>query len=273
MYADDTHLTYAGDNVENIQSCLNHDLANVNNWLIANKLTLNMTKTEFMLIGSRQRLNTLTDSPTPTINGTPINQVPTAKSVGVHIDNKLNWSSHVNKLTKKIASGIGAIKRVRHLVPQTTLHLIYRALIQPHFDYCNVVWGTCGSTLQNKLQKLQNRAARVLTYSNYDADADNILENLRWKNLTCQRQIQRAIMVYKSLHGLVPEYLCSKFVSRDTTYSLRDSASKVTVPFPRTNYYKNSFSYSGAVLWNSLPCNVRQAESLVKFKQLIKSVF
>ena len=101
----------------------------------------------------------------------------------------------------------------------------------------------------------------------------SLLENLGWKNLTRQRQIQRATMVYKSLHGLVPEYLCSKFVSRDTTYSLRDSESKVTVPLPRTNYYKNSFSYSGAVLWNSLPCNVRQAESLIKFKQLIKSVF
>ena len=185
------------------------------------------------------------------------------------IDDKLNWSSHVDKLTKKIASGIGAIKRGRHLVAQATLHFIYRVLIQPHFDYCNIVWGNCGITLQDKLQKLQNRAARVLTFSNYDADVDNIFELLGWKNLTCQRQIQRATMVYKSLHGLVPEYLCSRFVNRDTAYSLRDSESKVNVPLPRTNYYKNSFNYSGAVLWNSLPCEVRQAMSLKQFKQLI----
>ena len=64
MYADDTHLTYAGDNVDNIQLHLNQDLENVHNWLRANKLTLNMTKTKFMLIGSRQRLSTLTESPT-----------------------------------------------------------------------------------------------------------------------------------------------------------------------------------------------------------------
>ena len=64
MYADDTHLTYAGDDADNIQLRLNQDLENVHNWLRANKLTLNMTKTEFMLIGSRQRLNTLTESPT-----------------------------------------------------------------------------------------------------------------------------------------------------------------------------------------------------------------
>ena len=77
---------------------------------------------------------------------------------------------HIEKLTKKIASGIGAMKLVRHLIPPATLHLIHQAFIQPHFDYCSTVWGTCGVTLQDKLQKLQNRAAHVLTFSNYDVN-------------------------------------------------------------------------------------------------------
>ena len=125
-----------------------------------------MTKTEFMLIGSRQRLSTLTDSPTITINDNQVSQVTTAKSLRVTLDNKLDWSSHIDKLTKKVASGIEALKRITgHLFPQATLHLIYQALIQPHFDYCDIVWENCGITLQNKIQKLQNRAARVLTYS------------------------------------------------------------------------------------------------------------
>ena len=192
--------------MDNLQLYLNQDLDNVHNWLRAKKLTLNMTKTEFMLIGSRQRLSTFTDSPTITIHDSQDSQVTTAKSLGVTIDNKLDWSSHIDKLTKKVASGIGAIKRIRHLVPQATLHLIYQALIQPHFDYCNIVWGNCGITLQNKIQKLQNRAARVLTNSNYDADAGHLFELLGWKNLASQQHIQRATMVYKSLHGLAPDY-------------------------------------------------------------------
>ena len=196
MYADDTHLTYAGFSADNIQSCLNDDLVNVSNWLIANKLTLNTTKTEFMLIGSRQRLCTLTVPPRPLINGSPIEHVTTAKSLGVLIDDNLTWRSHIDKLTKKIASGIGAIKRIRHLVPYGTLHSIYQASVQPHFNYCNVVWGNCGVTLQDKLQKLQNRAARVLTYSNYDADVNNLFELLGWKSLVSQRQIERATMVF-----------------------------------------------------------------------------
>ena len=176
------HLTYAGDCVDNLQLYLNQDLDNVHNWLRENKLTLNMTKTEFMLIGSRQRLSTPADSPTITINDNQVSEVTTEKSLGVTLDNKLDWCSHINKLTKKVASGIGAIKRIRHLVPQATLHPIYQALIQPHFDYCNIVWGNCGITLQTKIQKLQNRAARVLTYSNYDADAGYLFELLGWKN-------------------------------------------------------------------------------------------
>ena len=211
MYADDTRLTYAGDCVDNLRLYLNQDLENVLKWLRANKLTLNRTKTEFMLIGARQRLSTLAVSPTVTIYDNQVSQVTTAKSLGVTIDNKLDWRSHIDKLTKKVASGIGAIKRIRHLVPQATLLLIYQALIQPHFDYFNFVWGNCGITLQNKVQKLQNRAARVLTNLNYDADAGHLFELLRWKNPASQPQIQRAIMVYKSPHGLAPDYLCSKF--------------------------------------------------------------
>ena len=78
--------------------------------------------------------------------------------IGTAIDDKLSWNCHIEKLAKKIAFPNGAKKNVRHPVPPATvLHLIYQALIQPHFDYsCSTVWGTCGVTLQDKLQKLIN---------------------------------------------------------------------------------------------------------------------
>ena len=78
-------------------------------------------------------------------------------------------------------------------------------------------------------------------------------------------------MVYKSLNGLVPEYFSSKFVKRnETRYSLRDSVNKLFVPFPRTNFMTK---YSGAGLWNSLPCDVREAKSLSQFKRLVNVHF
>ena len=187
----------------------------------------------------------------------------------VTIDDNLDWGSHMEKIIKKVSSGIGAIKRVRHLVPQATLQLIYQALIHPHFNYCNTVWGNCGITLRNKLQKLQNRAARVLTFSDYDEDAGYLFELLCWKNLARHHEIEKS---HDGLHGLAPEYLCSRFAIRETACNLRDSDNKLCIPFPRINYYKNSFSYFGAILWNKVPCTVRQAESRTKFKCLLKQV-
>ena len=111
-----------------------------------------------------------------------------------------------------------------------------------------------------------------MTFSDYDEDAGYLLELLGWKNLARQHEIEKATMVSKSLHGLAPEYLCSRFATRETAYNLRDSENKLCIPLPRTNYYNNSFSYSGAILWNKLPCNVRQAEPLTKFKCLLKQV-
>ena len=128
------------------------------------------------------------------------------------IDDKLDWHCHIEKLTKKITSGIGALKRVyRSLIPASTLHLIYQALVKPHFDYCDIVWGNCGITLRDKLQKLQNRAARVLTFSNYDADAPELFEFQGWKNLARQQEIHKTTMMFKCLDGLAPGCLNSKF--------------------------------------------------------------
>ena len=115
----------------------------------------------------------------------------------------LTWHFHIDKLCKKIASATGAINRVKPFVPQSTLLNIHNSLVQSHFDYCRLVWGNCGKTSSSKLQKLQNRAARVITSSSYDVDVDSLFHNLSWKELHSQRQIQKAFMVFKSLNGLV----------------------------------------------------------------------
>ena len=82
------------------------------------------------------------------------------------------------------------------------------------------------------------------------------------EDLSRQHQQHTAIMVFKCLHGLAPDYLNSKFQLREDTYGLRNSNAKLNIPLPRTDYYKNSIRYRGAVLWNSLPKYIRQIDSL-----------
>ena len=110
----------------------------------------------------------------------------------------------------------------------------------------------------------------MLTFSSYDTNADLLIKRLGWSGkLESQRKIQKVTMVYKSHNGLVPDYLQPLFNHRNsvTNYTLRDTEGKLTIPMPRTNYLKNSFGYSGAVLWNSLPVHLRQADTLKQFKR------
>ena len=111
------------------------------------------------------------------------------------------------KLTKLVASWIGGMKCVSHLVPPAALHFIYQASIQPYFDYCSTVWGNCGVTLQDKLQKLQNRAARVLFFSNYDVNAGQLLENPEVEKSWSPAKHTKGHHGIKCLHGLPPDYL------------------------------------------------------------------
>ena len=102
-----------------------------------------------------------------------------------------------------------------------------------HFDYCGVVWDICGKTLSYKLQRLQNRAACVRTHSSYDAGANQLIKNLSWVNQETRRKILKAEMVFKSMNGLTPGYLSSKFIQRNdviASYNLRDSKNKLAVP-------------------------------------------
>ena len=188
------------------------------------------------------------------------------KFLGVYIDQNLSWNVHVNNLCKKIAAGIGVINRSRAFVPFDTLQYMYSSLVQPNFDYCSEIWGCCNKTLSTKLQKLQNRAARILLRASYDTNSDSLVDKFGWRKLDKQRLITKAKMVYKN--GLAPNYLRSKFTYRSnvSSYSFRDTNDNLTIPLPHTDFMKNSFSYSEAVLWNSLPIELRQANSLGAFR-------
>ena len=267
MYADDTSLSFAASDQGCLQSELNHEIENVTMWLKANKLSLNVTKTELMVIASRQKLLTQKDSEIDIhVDNTEIKRVTSAKSLGVYIDETLSWQEHVNEISKKISSGIGALKRIRPLIDEKTAVKVYKALIEPHFDYCSTVWDGMSQQLAEKLQKLQKRAARVITCSCYDAHTKPIFNKLGWVNLITKRKKQKAVMMYKTLNNLTPDYLKEMFTQKHTSHSLRDSEKKLAIPQPRTDYRKRSFSYSGSVLWNELPTHLRLSSSLSQFK-------
>ena len=117
-----------------------------------------------------------------------------------------------------------------------------------HFDYCSPVWACLSGYLNEKLKKLQNRAARIITKSHFDTSLDHLLSTLDWERLFLRQKKQKALMMFKSMNGLAPEYLQSLFSQRRSVYNLRDSKGKLSLSKLINNYLKRSFSYSGALM-------------------------
>ena len=274
MFADDTNITFVASTTSKLKSLINIELQNLNQWLQANHLSLNIVKTEFIIISSRQKQLTNTNNHINIkIENNRIKRVASAKSLGVTVDEHLSWDKHIDEKSKKIAAAIGARKRVRPFISTTSATLIYQALIQPHFDYCSLVWDGCSAKLSNKMQKLQNWAARIITKSKYDSSATQLLESLHWDDLLKRRKKHKAFLIYKILNGLAPMYLRNIFTNRATPYTLRDNEAKLNLPKPRTNYLKRAICYDGASLWNSLPLDIRCSSSLGEFRSKINKLF
>ena len=276
MFADDTTLTASGIALPEIESKINHDLNNVQKWLLANKLCLNLIKTEYLLIGSKQKISKLTNDPVIQIANRLVNRVTNKKSLGVVIDQYLLWDNHLDEICKKVSSGIGAIRKLKPYVTRETLVSVYCALVQPYFDYCCLVWEPIGATLSNRLQSLQNRAARViLGYRNEHGQSEAALNELQWKTLMQRRLVMKARLMYRIIHGQAPAVLIESFqnpIAPQHDYNLRNSDFGFYLTKPKTEYMKKSISYSGAKLWNNLPSEVRNSISINTFNSLISDI-
>ena len=130
------------------------------------------------------------------------------------IDAQLAWSKHVDEIYKRASSTIGALKLVRPFIPTEVSFQIYNTLILPHFDYCSAVCDYPRGYLRDKLQKLQNRAAGVITKSPFDTSSNLLPTMLKWEKLPLRSKKQKALIMYKKLNDLAPHYLQYLFTQR-----------------------------------------------------------
>jgi len=189
------------------------------------------------------------------------------------VDETLSWEAHISEVVGKVANVLAAVRRLRPICPQSTLVTIYKSLILPHLDYCSSVCGCIGKGLSQKLEKLQNRAARIITGSGWDVRSVQLLRALKWETLADRRAKQLKSLMFITANNLVLEYLSDKFTSVNTIHrhNLRCAQHNPFIPRLNTEALKKSFSYRGAVKWNSLSVEVKQATTLNSFYSAIVS--
>ena len=166
------------------------------------------------------------------------------------------------------------MKRVRNDIPKESLIALYRTMVESYVRYCNNIWETCGATLEGKLQTLQNRVARIITNATYDnTDNAKLLRQLNWLNVSQLIDFETASLMYKIENGLAPAHLKQMFGKSEDlhSYDMRSANSgNFHLPKRRLNIGQTAFSFHGASLWNQLPYEIKKAQSLESFQELMK---
>ena len=213
------------------------------------ELIMNVAKTEFQIIGTKPILKKACDQQLKIhIQNKPIKQVSQYKTLGATLDENLCWKSNTDTICKKISSGIFSLKHIKEFVDQKTLISVYNAIIQPHFSYCCEVWNAFGETQSIRLQKLHNRADRVIAHVPNEIDQQTVLNILGWEPLKQQRVKAKAKLMFKTLDNMGPNSLKELFTFKTEilNHNLRDNSSSIRLPKPNTNNMKKSFMYDGA---------------------------
>ena len=163
LYADNTEICASSyDYVDHVDK-INIDLKNMPKWMLKNKLQIHLSKSKYMATGSSYNLQNKVFDNNILINNVPIPRTNKYTCLGMTMDERLSWEKHIDSICFKVGAGVAAMRRVKPFVPLPTLKMLYNAIVQPYFDYCNPLWDNCGMGLKDKLQRYQNRAARVIT--------------------------------------------------------------------------------------------------------------
>ena len=186
MYAGDTSISYKSKILTQLNEAMNDDLMSLESWLKGNKISLNVAKTHTMLICSKYKQRALINSNEKldiTVKDEKLMVVEKIKYLGVQTDQNLKWKEHIKYVWSKVARAIGFLKCTKSFIPRNYVNVLYRSIVEPYFCYCYSVWGCCSSTEKDRLQKLQNRAAKIITGSSFTTSALPLIESLGWKTI------------------------------------------------------------------------------------------
>ena len=150
--------------------------------------------------------------------------------------------------------------------------MYFNAYILPSIDYCLTIWGNAPKCHLDRILKFQKYAARIILDALPDSPSEPLFKKLGWLNIYERVQYNKAIILYKAVHGMTPGYI-SELFSFSQNYNLRSFDNfDMVIPKHNREFFKNTFQYSGANIWNSLPVNLRTSSSLVAFKNALYKV-
>ena len=274
-FADDTNLLCINKSLKTLYKNMNYDLRGITDWLNGNKISLNASKTEFVIF--RKPGQSLHLEFKIKLNGKRLYPSNYIKYLGILIDENLSWKPHTLELTKKLSRANSMLSKIRYYVDKSTLRTIYYSIFFSHLHYCCQVWGQHGNSYINKLQSLQRSSLRIMNFLPFRSNVDNLYKDMNILNFIDMIKIHNITFVHNSLISNLPSAISNFFQQcRDMyQYDLRYNVhGKLNVPkFKSTKYGKYSIKYQCIYQWNkSLPTLISQLEMKYKDNQNINSL-
>ena len=200
-FADDTNLLNIGTNPKKMEKVINADLKTLYNWLLANKISLNCDKTEVIFF---HKPGTKVPDIKLRINGKRIIASKNIKYLGMFLDETLSGGPHCQNLTKKLKRANGMLTKARHYINNKDLKTLYYAIFSSHLTYGSQIWGQGINTFNKRVFKLQNRALRIISFSDFQADADPLYSHFKILKLKDHIVLQNCLFVYEALNETSP---------------------------------------------------------------------
>jgi hypothetical protein len=237
----------------------------------ANKLKLNGEKTEVIFIGTRPQLQKIAFN-SITVAEANITSHATVKNLGVFIDSDLKMKSQVNHVARTCYKNIHMLRKFKNYLPEHALHTLVQAFVISRLDYANALYYGIPEYLLDRLQRVQNMAARLICNLKTSDHITPALMHLHWLPIRQRIAFKIAVVTYKCLHNTAPIYLKDLLSYSEPIQSLRSSSTRpLRAPITRLKFAGDrSFSAAAPTIWNKLPTNVRETENLVVFKSKLK---
>ena len=276
-FADDTNLLYSNKSLKKINKCINHDLALINNWLRANKICLNTSKTEIIIF--RPKNKTITKHLNFRIGGQKIKLCNKVKYLGIFLEEHLEWNTHINILSARLNRAVGLLSKIRHYVPKFLLRTLYYALFNSHLIYACQIWGQ-KETITRKLLHIQNKALRIINFKPYDHPADSLYHHNKILKITDYIKLLNCMLVKEILAGHSLSNFQGIFqLAANTHHHNTRHADKNTVALKQRQthtYGTYSIEHQAASNWNTLQNLINidlLQESYSKTKEILTTHF
>ena len=273
-YADDTqlYLSFKPTSQQNAVNTIEECIADVRAWMVSNRLLINDSKTEFLIIGSRQQLANINVEGV-TLGDAMITPVTSVRNLGVWFDQHMTMNDHIGKVCSKAFYSLYNLRQIRKYLTDDTCKILVHALITCHLDYCNALLHDIPQYQQQRLQKILNASARLVCRLPKYCHISHVLKDLHWLPIRYRVIFKIILLVFKVLHGMAPLYLNDLInVKPEGRYHLRND-DLLMVPRTRCKTFGDrAFSKSGPVLWNSLPARIRQITNIERFKKELKTL-